>query len=216
MNKFLFAVLPYIALTLFFVVPIIRRRRSGFAFTTRASGFIERPSMGIAALCIHWGLITLFIAHLIGFIAGLSTDMAMLDWFKYLGLAGGVLAIYGFSLALLRRLLIPEMRAVSQVDDYVVLGLLLTILVAGIWPVLTDQSFGLSMTVAPWAKSIWTLSPDWLGMATLPVMSKIHITAVMLLGAYFPFTKLVHMWTYPASYFTRPFQSMRTYRKVVS
>jgi nitrate reductase gamma subunit len=215
-NEFIFAVFPYIALTLFFVVPIIRRKRSGFAFTTRASGFIERPSMGIAALCIHWGLITLFCAHLLGFIGGLATNMEIIDWFQYLGLVGGVVAIYGFTLALLRRILIPEMRAVSQVDDYVVLVLLLTILVAGIWPVIVDKSFGLSMTVAPWAKSIWTLSPEWQGMATLPLLSKIHITAVMVLGAYFPFTKLVHMWTIPFSYFTRPYQSMRTYRRVVS
>lgn len=216
MNEFFFVVLPYIALTLFIVVPIIRRRRSGFAFTTRASGFIERPSMGIAALCIHWGLITLFTAHLFGFIGGLMTDQEVLKIFKWLGLAGGVVAIYGFTLALLRRILIPEMRAISQVDDYVVLVMLLVILFCGIWPVIVDKQFGLSIIVSEWAKGIWTLSPEYVGMAGLPLLNKIHIITVMLLGAYFPFTKLVHMWTVPLSYFSRPYQSMRTYRRVAS
>lgn len=216
MNEILFVVLPYVALTLFFVVPIIRRRRSGFAFTTRASGFIERPSMGIAALCIHWGLITLFCAHLLGFFGGLATNMDVLTWFKWIGFAGGVVALYGFSLAFLRRVLIPEMRAISQTDDYVVLVMLMIILFCGLWPVVYDHTFGLSIIVSQWAKSIWTLSPDAVGMAGLPLLSKIHITTVMLLGAYFPFTKLVHMWTIPFSYFTRPYQSIRTYRKVAS
>lgn len=216
MNEFLFAVFPYIALTLFIVVPIIRRIRGGFTFTTRASGFIERPAMGLAALSFHWGIFILFAAHIFGLIGGLALNMNMIDWFHWTGLAAGVFAFYGFALALSRRVLIPEMRAMSQRDDYIVLLLLVVIVSAGLWPVIVDKSFGLSMTVAPWVKSIVYLSPDWQGMATLPIASKIHITAGLALAAYFPFTKLVHMWTYPFSYFVRPFQSMRTYKRVMS
>jgi nitrate reductase gamma subunit len=216
MNEFLFAVLPYIALTLFIVVPIIRRIRGGFTFTTRASGFIERPAMGIAALSFHWGIIILFCAHLLGLIGGLAMNMNMIDWFHWWGLAAGVFAFYGITLALIRRTMIPEMRAMSQVDDYVVLVLLLAIVSAGLWPVIVDKSFGLSVTVAPWVKSIFYLAPDWKGMASLPIASKIHISLGMVLAAYFPFTKLVHMWTYPFSYFVRPFQSMRSYKRVMS
>lgn len=216
MNEFLFAVFPYIALTLFIVVPIIRRMRGGFTFTTRASGFIERPAMGIAALSFHWGIIILFLAHILGLIGGLATNMNMIDYFHWTGLVAGIFALYGFSLALIRRCVIPEMRAVSQVDDYIVLLLLVVIVGFGLYPVIADKSFGLSMTVAPWFKSIFLLSPDWAGMAGMPLTSKIHITGGFLLAAYFPFTKLVHMWTYPFNYFIRPFQSMRTYRKVAS
>lgn len=216
MNEFLFAVFPYVALTLFIVVPIIRRVNGGFTFTTRASGFIERPSMGIAALSLHWGIIILFVAHLLGLIGGLVTNMSMVDWFHWTGLGAGVFALYGFSLAFIRRCVIPEMRAVSQIDDYIVLVLLIVIVSFGLYPVIADKSFGLSMTVAPWVKSIFLFSPDWTGMSGMPLMSKIHISAGMLLAAYFPFTKLVHMWTIPFSYFVRPYQSMRTYRRVAS
>lgn len=218
MNDFLFAVLPYIAATLFFVVPVIRRIRGGFTFTTRASGFIERQSMGIAALSFHWGIIILFTAHLLGLIGALATNADLVNvWFKWSGLAAGVLVFYGFTLALIRRVFVPEMRAMSQVDDYVVLLLLLVIVSCGLYPVITERSFGLSMAVGPWVKSLfWTFSPDTAGMAALPVLAKTHITAALLLFAYFPFTKLVHMWTYPFHYFVRPFQSMRTYKRVMS
>lgn len=216
MNEFLFAVFPYIALTLFIVVPIIRRIHGGFTFTTRASGFIERRSMGIAALSLHWGIIILFVAHLLGLIGGLATNMSMIDWFHWTGLGAGVFALYGLTLAFVRRCVIPEMRAVSQIDDYIVLVLLIVTVGFGLYPVIADNSFGLSMSVAPWVESIFRLSPDWAVMAGLPLASKIHISTGLLLAAYFPFTKLVHMWTYPFSYFVRPYQSIRTYRKVAS
>ncbi|MBI4897278.1 MAG: respiratory nitrate reductase subunit gamma [Actinobacteria bacterium] len=218
MNEFLFAVLPYIALTLFLAVPVIRRIRGGFTFTTRASGFIERQSMGIAALCFHWGIITLFAAHLLGLIGSLvASGSNLIDLFHWIGLIAGIFVIYGFALALIRRIVVPEMRAMSQTDDYVVLILLITIACCGIYPVIADKSFGLSGVVGPWVKSLyWTFSPDTAGMSGLPVLSKVHISAALLLFAYFPFTKLVHMWTYPFNYFVRPFQSMRTYKRVMS
>lgn len=217
MNQFLFIGLPYIAFTLFFVVPVIRRMRGGFTFTTRASGFIERKSMSVAALSFHWGIIVLFCAHLLGLIGALTTNMDMVTWFKWTGLAAGSFAFYGFALALIRRTFIPEMRAMSQIDDYIVLILLLTIVSCGLYPVVADQSFGLSMTVGPWLKGLfWSFSPDSTGMSGLPILSRIHITCALLLFAYFPFTKLVHVWTYPFNYFVRPFQSMRTYKRVMS
>ena len=216
MNNFFFAVLPYIALTLFVVVPIIRRRRGGFAFTTRASGFFERPSMGIAALCFHWGIITLFIAHLFGLIGGLSTQTSWINLFHWVGLAAGVAVFYGASLALIRRVVVPEMRAVSQVDDYLILAFFIVAVATGIYPVIADKTFGLSMTVAPWVKSIFTFSPSIAAMSGLALITKVHIVTGMILTAYFPFTKLVHVWTVPLSYFVRPYQSLRTYRRVMS
>lgn len=217
MNEFLFAVLPYIALTLFLVVPVIRRISGGFTYTTRASGFIERQSMGIAALCFHWGIFALFAAHLLGLIGSLATKSSFIDWFHWLGLIAGSFVVYGFALALIRRILIPEMRAMSQPDDYVVLVLLLIIVCSGLYPVIADKSFGLSGIVGPWVKSLyWTFSPETAGMASLPVLAKVHISTALVLFAYFPFTKLVHMWSYPFRYFVRPFQSMRTYKRVMS
>ena len=216
MNKFLFGVLPYVVLTLFIVVPIIRRRQSGFTFTTRASGFIERRSMGIAALTLHWGIITIFIGHMLGLIGGLTTNISLINVFHWLGMGAGVAIFYGTLLALLRRIAIPEMRAISQSDDYLVLILLLAIVATGIYPVLADKSFGLSILVAPWVKSIAIFQPDVAGMAGLSLLAKTHITLGLVLCGYFPFTKLVHMWTIPFSYFVRPYQSVRTYRKVAS
>lgn len=216
MNEFLFTVFPYIALTLFVAVPIIRHRVGGFRWTTRASGFFERPAMGIAATCIHWGLLTLVLGHTLGLAGGLATKSSWVDLFHWIGLAGGVAAFYGFCLALLRRIIVPELRAVSAVDDYLVLCFLIVIAMTGLYPVLADKSFGLSYTVAPWVRDIFTLSPAVGGMAGLALVSKIHIVLSFTFLAYMPFTKMVHMWTLPLGYLVRPYQSIRSYRKVMT
>lgn len=213
MNEFFFIVLPYVALTLFVVVPIIRRRRGGFAFSTRASGFLERPSIGVASTSFHWGIIVLFVAHILGLIGGLAMATSWVDAFHWIGLVAGLAALYGVTLALIRRIVVPEVRAVSRVDDYLVLILLIPILVFGLYPVIVDKTFGLSMTVAPWVKSILTLSPDVGAMAGLPLITKLHIILGIVFIAYFPFTKLVHVWTVPLGYLVRPYQSVRTYRR---
>jgi len=213
MNEFFFIVFPYIALTLFIVVPIIRRRRGGFGFTTRASGFFERPSMGIASVALHWGIITLFAAHILGLIGGLTMSTAWVDAFHWIGLAAGLVTIYGVVLALIRRIVVPELRAASRSDDYLVLALLVLILFTGLYPVVVDKTFGLSMTVAPWAEGIVTFSPEVSGMAGLPLITKLHVILGTTFIAYFPFTKLVHVWTVPLGYLVRPYQSMRTYRR---
>jgi nitrate reductase gamma subunit len=216
MDEFFFSVLPYIALTLFIVVPIVRHRFGGFRWTTRASGFFERPGMGIAAMALHWGIFILFVGHLLGFIGGLATQAAWVDAFHWIGVVGGILAFYGFTLALVRRIVVREMRAVSQVDDYVVLVLLTAISFTGLYPVLADKSFGLSYTVGPWLGDILLLRPEVGAMAGLALISKIHIILAFTFLAYFPFTKMVHMWTVPLGYLWRPYQTMRTYRRVMT
>jgi nitrate reductase gamma subunit len=213
MSEFFFIVLPYIALTLFIVVPIIRRRRGGFGFTTRASGFFERPSMGIASVALHWGILTLFTVHILGLIGGIVISTSLVDIFHWVGLAAGLVTIYGASLALIRRIVVPELRVSSRIDDYVVLAFLIAILSTGLYPVVADQTFGLSFTAGPWAEGIVKLSPEVGGMAGLALITKLHVVLATLFIAYFPFTKLVHVWTVPLGYLVRPYQSMRTYRR---
>lgn len=216
MDSFFFTVFPYVALTLFVVVPIVRRRSGGFRFTTRASGFFERPSMGIAALALHWGILTLFLAHICGYIGGVRLSSGWVDVFHWVGLVAGMVTLYGASLALIRRLMVPELRATSQIDDYLVLCFLIPILVTGLYPVIADKTFGISYTVAPWVRDVLTLDPEVGAMAGLATITKVHIILSMAFFAYFPFTKMVHVWTVPLRYFVRPYQSIRSYQRAMS
>ncbi len=44
-----------------------------------------------------------------------------------------------------------------------------------------------------------------------PFVVKLHMIVIFVFLAYFPFTKLVHAFSYPFAYFTRPYISMRSY-----
>ncbi len=101
-DNFFFIGLPYIAITLFIGGTIYRglsgimsgyrgrwdmSARGDFLWTTRSTGFFGRASIGPASLCLHWGIIILFVAHVVGLIGGAFNLVAWVDFFP-LGGAG--------------------------------------------------------------------------------------------------------------------------------
>lgn len=214
MTYFLWGVFPYICFTLFLVVPIIRMATRPFSITTRASGLFGRDLLGAASLCLHWGLFTLLVAHLAGFVGGRMGWEPWVTFFYWAGMLGGLLTLAGSLIALARRVWHPEVRAMSQSDDYVVHVFLIVILSLALYQVLAHRLFGLAFTAAPWFAGIFTLSPQPELMASATIITKLHVLTALTFFAYFPFTKLVHLWSYPINYAVRPYQSMRTQRYV--
>ncbi len=104
-DNFFFIGLPYISIILF-IGGIIYRSFSGimgrfrgkwdlsvrgdYLWTTRSTGFFGRASIGPASLCLHWGLIILFVTHVVGFIGGSYNIGSWIEFFKWVGLAGGI------------------------------------------------------------------------------------------------------------------------------
>lgn len=215
LDEILFAVLPYIALALFVSGLIYRGMVKPLEWTSRASGFFERTSMGIASLALHWGIIFLFIAHLIGLIGGLTLSQTLSRVFYWMGVIAGTAVFYGSLVVLVRRITVREMRVTSLAEDYVIPSFVLLIAGLALYQVLVGQLFGLSLSVAPWLVSIFKFSPDAGLMADLSLVTKAHITLALLLIAYWPYTKLVHVIALPWRYFYRPYQSIRLYRRMV-
>jgi len=225
-DNFFFIGLPYITITLFFGGIIYRgfsgmmsehrgrwdlSVRGDYLWTTRSTGFFGRASIGPASLCLHWGILVLFIAHLAGFIGGAYNLASWVDFFRWAGLGGGILFIYGVVWALGRRIFIPQVKAMSTPDDYIVLLFLIIIAGIGLYQSAGELVFGISYSVGPWIAGIFKLQPDVAMIAGAPLVNKLHVIFALLFFAYFPFTKLVHVFSYPFGYITRPFISMRRY-----
>lgn len=220
MNDFLststlvWGVFPYVALTLFFVVPFVRMTYRPFGLTTRASGiFLGRDVLGLASHLLHWGIFLAFFGHLAGLIGGKLGWGGWVGAFFWMATLGGLAAITGSGIALIRRARVPEMRAMSQPDDYIVHLFLIAILGVAIYQALVDRIWGVAFTAAPWFASLWAFSPQPELMASAPLLSKIHILLAFTFAAYFPFTKLIHAWTLPVNYLVRPYQVLRTAAK---
>jgi nitrate reductase gamma subunit len=225
-DNFFFIGLPYITITLFFGGIIFRgfsgmmsehrgkwdlSVRGDYLWTTRSTGFFGRASIGPASLCLHWGILILFIGHLAGFIGGAYNLPSWVDFFRWTGLGGGIIFCFGVVWALVRRIIIPQVKAMSTPDDYIVLVFLILIGGFGLYQSSVEMVFGISYSAGPWIAGIFQLQPDVAMIAGAPLVNKLHIIFALLFFAYFPFTKLVHVFSYPFGYITRPFISMRRY-----
>ncbi len=171
-DNFFFIGLPYISILLF-IGGIFYRSFSGimgryrgkwdisvrgdYLWTTRSTGFFGRASIGPASLCLHWGLIVLFIGHLVGFIGGSYNLSGWVEFFQWVGLGAGIVFLYGVSWALLRRIFIPQVKAMSTPDDYILLLFLILIAGLGLYQVAIEMLFGISFMAGPWIASIFKL-----------------------------------------------------------
>ena len=225
-DNFFFIGLPYITVTLFFGGIIYRgfsgmmsghrgkwdmSVRGDYLWTTRSTGFFGRASIGPASLCLHWGIIILFFVHIAGFVGGAYSLASWVDFFRWVGLGAGIVFVYGIVWALVRRIAIPQVKAMSTPDDYIILLFLIFISGFGLYQSAVELVFGISYSVGPWIGSIFRLQPDVSMIAGVPLINKLHIIIALLFFAYLPFTKLVHIFSYPFGYITRPFISMRRY-----
>ncbi len=122
------------------------------------------------------------------------------------------MVLVGSVLALARRILVPEVRAMSQSDDYLAHVFLIPIVSLALYQVVAHRIFGIAYAASSWVASLWTFSPQPELMASASIITQLHVFLALTFFAYFPFTKLVHVWTYPINYFVRPYQSMRTMR----
>lgn len=226
-DNFFFAALPYISLVLFIGGSVYRAftgaktkfrgkwtwsARGDLLWTTRSTGFFGRASIGPAALSLHWGLVIVIGAHLVGFIGGAANWHGWVDFFRWTGMFGGVLVLYGASWAFVRRLRLPQLRAMSTWEDYIVLLFLIAISGLGSYHGIIQLAWGVSYAVGPWFASIFALQPDAGLLARAPLVVKLHMIVSLIFFAYLPFTKLVHMFSYPFGYITRPYISVRSYR----
>ena len=225
-DNFFFIGLPYITIVLFFG-GILYRGYSGmmsggrgewnstvrgdYLWTTRSTGFFGRASIGPASLCLHWGIIILFFAHVAGFVGGAYSIASWVGFFRWAGLGAGILLAYGVSWAFLRRVNISQVKAMSTPDDYIILILLFIIACFGLYQSAVEVVFGISYSAGPWISGIFRLQPDVSLIAGAPLVNKLHVIFALFFFAYFPFTKLVHVLSYPFGYITRPLISRRRY-----
>ncbi|AFM23685.1 respiratory nitrate reductase subunit gamma [Desulfomonile tiedjei] len=215
LNTLAFLVFPYLALTIFFVGHPYRYFTDQYRWNSKSSELLEKENMKYGIIFFHWGIIFTLLGHL----SGLMTPQWFLDRIGisahahdiialYTGMLFGAATVIGLLLLLWRRLSYPRLRATSSANDVFVLILLL--IVAGLGTYLPFfERYDVLYTIAPWIRSIVTFTPNPDLMLQVPWPYKIHILAALGLLGYSPFTRLVHIWSVPFTYFLRPYISYR-------
>jgi nitrate reductase gamma subunit len=98
----------------------------------------------------------------------------------------------------------PRLKIVTTRNDLITLAALAVVIATGLYNVLFSN-FNMLYSVAPWIRGIVTFTPDSTLMLDVPLSFRIHVTAAWALLAISPFTRLVHIWSVPLFYLTRPF-----------
>ncbi|MGH3246000.1 MAG: respiratory nitrate reductase subunit gamma [Trebonia sp.] len=60
------------------------------------------------------------------------------------------------------------------------------------------------LTVAPWFRSVFYFHPDTQLILNAPICYRLHVLSAWALFAFWPFSRLVHVFSAPLGYLTRP------------
>ncbi len=227
MSQFLWVVYPYLALMVMIVGTGYRFYYRPIGWGSKSSEMLEKQFLRTGSLLFHWGMVLVIIGHIMGLLVPLwfYHALGVPDEFYHMGavFGGGVAGLVttiGVILLLVRRTGNARVRANSDVSDYVTLVALLIVLSLGTAQTIVGTAlFGpyeYRASVGPWFRQFVTLHPDPSLMATVPLLLKAHILCAFGLFAISPFTRLVHLWSYPFVYLRRApiqYRSRTRYRK---
>ena len=212
-NLLLFVVFPYSAVTVAVAGTIVRWRMRPFSVSALSSQLLERRKLFWGSVPFHWGILIILTMHLVALIVPSGVELwnrapARLYLLEGTGLALAVWALAGLGMLIYRRLTDGRIRVVTTPMDLVVLTVLLVQVVAGVW-IATVYRFGSAWGTSvfvPYIRSLLTLRPDAGPLATLPFALKLHAAGFFVFLAILPFSRLVHILTFPFWYLTRRWQ----------
>ncbi|MGH3720118.1 MAG: respiratory nitrate reductase subunit gamma [Pseudonocardiaceae bacterium] len=215
-NLWWWVILPYLALAVFVVGHVWRWRYDQFGWTSRSTELQERTLLKWGSPLFHYAAFAAIGGHVVGILIPesltnrLGIPEADYRWFS--AVAGTIATlglIIGAVILAYRRIRIPRVRATTSPVDWVALVLLTIVIVLGIIPTvgvtLLGGGYDYRMSVALWFRGLFVGDPDVAVIAHAPLIYQIHATAAWMILAVWPFTRLVHAWSYPLWYLWRPF-----------
>ena len=222
LDLLLWAVLPYVTIAILVAGTVWRYRYDQFGWTTRSSQLYESRLLRIGSPLFHFGILVVLVGHVIGLVipkswteaAGLSERAYHLQALTLGGVAGFATLVGVGILIYRRRTTGPVFMATTRNDKtmYVVLvaaivvGLATTLLGAGV----VGEEHSYRETVSVWFRSLFILQPDVTAMTQAPLAFRLHTLIGMLLFTLWPFTRLVHAFTWPLMYLFRPYVVYRS------
>lgn len=209
----LFIVFPYVALAIGIVGTIYRYLTNQFSFTSLSSQFLENDLQFWGSTLWHYGIIPTTVIHLAGFaiprvMAALHGTPETLYLSELAGKILGIMALVGAGILLYRRLTSSKIRAITTPVDWIILSLLFGQVFFGLVLAFAYR-WGAAWfihTATPWINSLAMFQPAPQYVTALPLAHKVHFLNGFLLFALMPFSRLVHLVTFPTSYLWRRFQ----------
>ena len=225
LHQFFFGVYPYIALVTFVLGSWIRFDHEQYTWKSDSSQLLSKQYMRFGSNVFHIGILGIFFGHLVGMLTPHSVFLALgISDAAHQGIAifaGGIfglMVILGGSILWLRRMFNKRVRAASRWMDINILGWLILTACFGFSTIFWSmghaehQDFSVMIRLTEYVQSVATLqaNPDLL--IGIDTVYKVHMFLGLSVFLFFPFTRLVHIWSAPVGYLFRAYQIVRAKR----
>ena len=219
MTVFLWVIVPYVCLAIFVVGHWWRYKYDKFGWTTRSSQLYEDRLLRWGSPMFHFGMLWVVMGHFLGLVIPKSwTSFIPQETYHTVAVVGGLLAgfltLAGLAILIYRRRATgPVFSATTPMDKVmylvlaivIILGMFNTIGSSGAIAVGDAGHYDYREGVSVWFRSIFWFQPQPELMAAAPIGFQLHALAAFLLFALWPFTRLVHVFSAPLGYLTRPY-----------
>jgi nitrate reductase gamma subunit len=193
-----------------------RYRYDKFGWTTRSSQLYESAILRWGSPLFHFGVLMVLVGHVGGLAVPKSwTEAVGITEHTYhlmavfIGTVAGLCTLIGMAILIARRRLTGPVFAATTKNDKAMYVVLAAVIVLGLWATVranvVGDGYDYRQTVSPWFRSLFYLRPDPQAMAGVPTTFQIHVLAAFTLFAVWPFTRLVHAFSAPIGYLTRPY-----------
>lgn len=212
----LWIIVPYVAIATFALGHVWRHRYDKFGWTTRSSQLYGSRLLRLGSPLFHFGILLVIGGHVFGIlIPEAATSAVGISEHAYhvvavaLGSVSGFMTVAGMAILIYRRRVTGPVLSATTRNDKAMYVLLAATVVAGLSTTVLGNLLGhpydYRLTIAPYFRSIFYAHPDVNLISAAPTGFQIHVMLAWVLFAAWPFTRLVHVFSAPVGYLTRPY-----------
>lgn len=209
-------IIPYLAIATFALGHLWRYRYDKFGWTTRSSQLYESRLLRLGSPLFHFGILLVIAGHVAGILIpeaatraiGVSEGLYHVAAVA-LGTVSGIMTVTGMAILIYRRRVTGPVFSATTRNDKAMYVLLAATILAGLSTTVLGNLLGhpydYRLSVAPYFRSIFYFHPDVSLINAAPIGFQIHVMLAWILFAAWPFTRLVHVFSAPIGYLTRPY-----------
>lgn len=225
LHQIIFGVYPYIALVTFVLGSWIRFDHEQYTWKSDSSQLLSKDYMRFGSNVFHIGMLGIFFGHFFGmltphgvFLAMGVSDAAHQGIAIFAGGIFGLMVVFGGAILWLRRMFNKRVRAASRWMDINILGWLVLTATIGLSTIFWSmghaehKDFGVMIRLTDYVQSVFTLQANPELIRDIDPVYKLHMFFGLSVFLFFPFTRLVHVFSAPIGYLFRAYQIVRAKR----
>jgi respiratory nitrate reductase gamma subunit len=215
-EALLWVALPYVSTAIFIGGLIWRYQSDQFGWTSRSTQILESRLLAPGSILFHYGALAAIGGHFLGILVPetLTNALGITEAYYHIisagaGTVASIALVAGLVILIYRRITIRRVWVTTTYLDIAVYILLTVVILLGVWDTVATNTVGggydYRSTVAVWFRSLAIFQPNPSVMKSVPMFYQIHASIAWLLYALWPFSRLVHAFSYPFQYLGRPY-----------